>query len=286
MTEHCKKVEALDPITMGNLRLPLVRAKSVQARRVLQDEGCAFCRAVPTAGLDVLFLFDQSPNVPMVTLFQHLLRMVCATGRKVDRAALMQGQIVLDVDGVSVGFGPDRLPERRSGVYFRPKGTRRPHHAARLGHILQRHQASLRLRVGIGASDALLQELAPHIFMANAPKAVVLIGSRLVLSWTEFLCSEPSQLDQLSPGAILPRPVARYTRPLAPDGAMKRRLVDRRTPLLPPNTHSGYSSAMVEHRLLQTALRGASGPVAPVRQVRRLAALTIAALSGVVLVWG
>ncbi|MCC1482154.1 hypothetical protein J1C52_10930 [Roseibaca sp. Y0-43] len=264
-----------------------LRTVSVPARRVVKDAACPFALAVPEAGLDVLFLFDQPPDLPMVELFQHVLRNICATGRKVDRAALTQGQICLEVDGIALGFGPDRLPERRSGSYCRPAGgTRGPDKAARLGLVLQRHQASLRLRVGRGAEDALLSELVEHVCMGRAPKAVVLLGRRLVLSLAEFRQHKPSRLDLLSSGPTLPRPVARYARPPAPEGSTRRRMAEARKPLLPQGRQAGYDAAMLEHRSLQSALRGSQPGKPPARTPPRVAALAVAALSGVVLIWG
>ncbi|MBN2760302.1 MAG: hypothetical protein JXQ79_07360 [Rhodobacteraceae bacterium] len=256
----------------------------VQARRVLRHENDGFESAVPEAGLDVIFLYDCRPPLALVELFQILLRSLCATGRRVDRAALTQAQICLDVDGIPLAFGPDRLPERRNGLFYRPDCGRK-HGAARLGFLVYRHQASLRLRVGHGAPEGLLEQVARFIAQVQMPKAVVLRGPRLVLSMAEFLQHGPAHLENLRQGAALPRPVARYDRPAAPEGQACSPLRHAPRPVPTPSAFSGYDAAMQDHRRLQAALRGpetqAQSVLAP-----RMAALAVFALSGAVLVWG
>lgn len=197
---------------------PLVSNRVGAPRR---SPGAPVGRAVPHADVDMLLLYDTPRPHSDIEAFQFLLRAMCASEHRVDRAGLQDGQISMDVDGVALAFGADRLPDRRSGVFYRPKTTRKPHGAGRLGFFLYRHQGCLRLRVSQGASQAVLSDIVGHIMRCMPPKAVVLYRSRIVLTPAELLAQAPAQWAEQDPGAIVPRPVARYERPGATGGAAR-----------------------------------------------------------------
>lgn len=219
MTEHFTQPPRPDASWAG----PLVSNRAGAPRR---SPGAPVGRVVPHADVDMLLLYDTPRPHSDIEAFQFLLRAMCTSQHRVDRAGLRDGHISMDVNGVALAFGADRLPDRRNGVFYRPEDARKPHGAARLGFFLYRHQACLRLRVAQGASQAVLSDIVGHVVRCMPPKAVVLYDSRIVLTPAELLARPPAIWAALVPGAIVPRPVARYARPSDAGGGARRSAFD------------------------------------------------------------
>lgn len=279
---HDMQVPALMPPAPGSQIAPM-------ARRDLVVQGDLFAQAVPQAGLDLFLLHDRVPPQTGMDAFQALLRAMCATGRHVDRAGLQDGHITLEVDGVALAFGASRLPQRRSGVFYRPKTLRDPHGAARLGYLLYRHQVCQRLRMGDAAPPSLLSDVTRLVLHCCPPKAVVVQDSRILLSVSEMMDRDPATLAALVPGAIVPRPVARYARPAA-EGHRRRSpfaAVDSaRSPAALDKLVTDTIAAREEAQL-RAVLRPQFRPAASTGPGwRRVAAMGVMSVTAFVWLWG
>lgn len=257
--------------------------------RALALRADPFMQSVAAAQLDVLLLHATSQAGAGLDTFQLLLRAMCASARRVERAGLYDGHISLSVDGVALAFGPDRLPDRRSGVYHQPDTATRSGCSARLGFFLYRHQACTRLRIASGASPDLLQDVLTLVLRCAPPKVVVLRDRRIVLSRAEVMQLAPADMAALRPGAPVPRPVSRYVRPggrgsSAPPSAFDSRRGAPRT--LPLETMIAATAALREESHLRAALRPYTGTGRAGGVVRpRALALGVLAASALLWVW-
>lgn len=267
--------EAVQPAVSAVARLP--------ARRPVPPDDL-FARDVAQASVDLLLLYPDTRVGAGMDALQLLLRAMCASERRVNRAGLQDGHITLEVDGVALAFGADRLPDRRGGVFHRPDGLRAPHGAARLGFFLYRHQACMRLRVAHAAPSDLLRDLVGLVLRCNPPKAVLLHDSRIVMSAAEVLAADPASLTSLLPGSVVPRPVARYARPSGRSAPDPRSVFDPHATSAPATSPEGViagNAAQREQARLRAALRPNVGTTqaAPTRlRVTALAVMTCAAL--------
>lgn len=259
------------------------------ARRDMVVHGDLFAQVVPRAGLDLLLLYDRVPQHSGLDAFQALLRAMCATGRQVDRAGLQDGYISLDVDGIALAFGASRLPQRRSGIFHRPEMARDAFGAARLGYLLYRHQTCQRLRVAEDAPPSLLADVTRLVLHCCPPKAVVVYDSRILLSLAEVMGREPATLSALMPGAIVPRPVARYVRPAA-EGHRRRSPFAAGTTARSPAALDKLVTDTIasrEEAHLRAVLRPRGRSTAtPAPGWRRIAAMGVVSLTAFVWLWG
>lgn len=258
----------------------------VPVRRMAQLRDDLFVHLVPRAGLDVLLLYDGGQAPTGVDAFQLLLRSMCASGRKVDRAQLQDGHISLEVDGIALAIGADRVPDRRHGVFYRPEGARG---AARLGYFLYRHQACLRLRMAEDASPDMHRDVIGLLLRGTTPKAAVLRDRRIVLAMSELLAIDPDDFARVLPGASLTRPLARYARPVVPGAAARGpRTEPRKTSFggTAPDSIVTDRLALREQAHLREALRNRVPVPDHARPLRRVAALGVVALTFVVWLWG
>jgi len=295
MTEHFKHDQRSAALGHAGA-LPMLAAPVPAAKarpRVVAGDGPFLCH-VAQASLDLLLLYQHPQSFTGVDAFQLLLRAMCASDRKVERAGLVDGHISLEVDGVALAYGADRLPDRRKGVFFRPTGVNGPSGAGRLGFFLYRHQTCLRLRVACHAGPDLLKEILGLVLQRHPPKAVVIYDSRIVLSVAELLAADPQDLAAMVPDKIVPRPVARYPRPANPRAdervsAFQTRHAGQRPK--PLDKFIADSIASREHLQVCAALRSQSGAgrvfggrTSGARL--RLVAASVMALSAIVWIWG
>ncbi|NBB98725.1 MAG: hypothetical protein GVY34_11285 [Alphaproteobacteria bacterium] len=258
----------------------------VPVRRMAQHRGDLFLSMVPNASLDMLLLYDGGQAPTGVEAFQFLLRSMCASGRKVDRAQFLDDHISLEVDGIALSVGADRVPDRRHGAFYRPEGARG---AARLGYFLYRHQACLRLRVAEGASPDLRRDLLELLLRGTTPKAAVLRDRGIVLGLSEVRAGDPDTFAQIVPGARLTRPVARYARPVVPGSTVRHPGSEPRKTAFGGTFPDGIFAdrlALREQTHLRQALRNRAPVAGQGRSGRRVAALVVLMLTCLVWVWG